>query len=223
MLEGNTQTDTTSKQNSTDSQNLIFEIFFVMAQIGGFYSFLKMIFGSLLGIIQFDMLMITVLNAYNQLKSKKSKNNGKSVCTIQCSVFSHNNVFETLSIFALTFLKLKKLMHSRTSNGMSWRIIKIILVYKSMNKRVVPENSEEIKSAENLTQKRLSQFDFRNQQNLENYKSKNMFAHSQIGESKVFKKSRQFELEYNLGDAIYSSCCCIKQNVVLFYILIIFW
>ena len=54
-------------------------MFFVMAQIGGLYSFLKMVFGSIINAIQYKMMLIEVVNKYNHrrvedsIKRKKTK------------------------------------------------------------------------------------------------------------------------------------------------------
>ena len=54
-------------------------MFFVMAQIGGLYSFFKMVFGSVINAIQYKMMLIEIINKYNHrriedsIKRKKTK------------------------------------------------------------------------------------------------------------------------------------------------------
>lgn len=44
-------------------------------------------------------------------------------------------------------------------------------------------------------------------------RKKNLFAQSRIETHKILKKSRQFELTYNMNDVIYTSLCCTKTMV----------
>ena len=51
-------------------------MFFVMAQIGGLYSFFKMILGSIINVVQYKMMLIDTINYFNHrriIKSNKRK------------------------------------------------------------------------------------------------------------------------------------------------------
>ena len=60
-------------------------MFFVMAQIGGLYSFFKLVFGSIINAIQYKMMIIDVINKYNHrlikdsIKRKKAEKLEKSL------------------------------------------------------------------------------------------------------------------------------------------------
>ena len=47
-------------------------MFFIMAQIGGLYSFLKMVFGTIINAIQHKMMLIEIINRYNHRRVEDS-------------------------------------------------------------------------------------------------------------------------------------------------------
>lgn len=74
-LLGSTPSDTIDDTSSDyagdsggNSHNDIYVALFVMAQIGGLYSFLKLVFTSLLSIVSFDIFMVNVVNHINEKK-----------------------------------------------------------------------------------------------------------------------------------------------------------
>ena len=48
-------------------------MFFIMAQIGGLYSFCKMILGSIANVIQYRMMLIDIINKFNQRNAAETK------------------------------------------------------------------------------------------------------------------------------------------------------
>lgn len=60
-----------SAETKTDKD--IYKMFYVMAQIGGFYSFLSLIYRSISGIFSFNMFMVSIINKYNERNSRTSK------------------------------------------------------------------------------------------------------------------------------------------------------
>ena len=52
-------------------------MFFVMAQIGGLYSFCKMIFGSIINAVQYRMMLIDIINKFNQRRLTETKKQKK--------------------------------------------------------------------------------------------------------------------------------------------------
>ena len=66
-----TQTETTERENNS----FLYNLFFVLSQLGGFYSFLKLIFSSFLNKIYESMLMVDFVNKYkeNEIKSKQKR------------------------------------------------------------------------------------------------------------------------------------------------------
>lgn len=57
----------------TKTEDDVYKAFYVMAQIGGFYSFLSLLYRSVFSIFSFNMLMVSVINKYNERNSKTSK------------------------------------------------------------------------------------------------------------------------------------------------------
>ena len=53
-------------------------MFFIMAQIGGLYSFFKLVFGSIINAIQYKMMLIDVINRYNNRRIEDSIKRRKS-------------------------------------------------------------------------------------------------------------------------------------------------
>ena len=60
-----TQTETVEKSDENDS--VLYQMFFTLSQLGGFYSFLKLIFGSVINKLYESMLMVDLVNKYNQV------------------------------------------------------------------------------------------------------------------------------------------------------------
>ena len=58
-----TQTETVEK----DNDSVLYQIFFILSQLGGFYSFLKLIFGSVINKLYESMLMVDLVNKYNEV------------------------------------------------------------------------------------------------------------------------------------------------------------
>ena len=52
-------------------------MFFIMAQIGGLYSFCKMILGSIANVIQYRMMLIDIINKFNQRNAAETKKHKK--------------------------------------------------------------------------------------------------------------------------------------------------
>ena len=52
-------------------------MFFVMAQIGGLYSFFKIVFGTIINVIQQKMMLIDVINKFNRKRSEDSQSRKK--------------------------------------------------------------------------------------------------------------------------------------------------
>ena len=48
-----------------------------MAQIGGLYSFCKMIFGSIINAVQYRMMLIDIINKFNQRRLTETKKQKK--------------------------------------------------------------------------------------------------------------------------------------------------
>ena len=69
--------DTTQTEAVEENENhsILYQMFFILSQIGGFYSFLKLVFGSVINRIYDSMLMVDLVNKYNQIvrQTKLSK------------------------------------------------------------------------------------------------------------------------------------------------------
>ena len=59
------QTETVEKSDENDS--VLYQLFFILSQLGGFYSFLKLIFGSVINKLYESMLMVDLVNKCNQV------------------------------------------------------------------------------------------------------------------------------------------------------------
>ena len=74
-----TNTTNVSAEEEEKNEGTLYMIFFVMAQIGGLYSFFKMVLGSIINGVQYKMMLIEIINKFNHrriedsIKRKKTK------------------------------------------------------------------------------------------------------------------------------------------------------
>ena len=65
-------TNTTQTIEEDKNSNVLYTAFFIMAQLGGFYAFLKLLIGPVFNIIYEQMLLVDLLNRFNSASSKNT-------------------------------------------------------------------------------------------------------------------------------------------------------
>mmetsp|Transcript_25768 Transcript_25768/g.29671 ORF Transcript_25768/g.29671 Transcript_25768/m.29671 type:complete len:191 (+) Transcript_25768:756-1328(+) len=96
MLETASANTTSATTNSTKSVTIeakevnsdaLYQALHVMAQLGGLYSFLKLVFGSVLGVLYEKLMKMEIINALNSKKDKKrvSRMNNYKTIDLQTS------------------------------------------------------------------------------------------------------------------------------------------